>query len=233
MIVPQKHAVARLLDALPGLNARWDRRTVVRLLAAIDLDRTSPVGAEIDAMLGQRVSECRDFFTLRGVRPRRSTVLRMAGRSLAADPDQIARLDAVVPDTGAMILFALSQQIETWAITGGAASAVQPILRNPLALQPATLGVGQQGERRADQSQGQDQAAQSSDPAADGAVARIAQSRSEHRREDQGQHPYRAHPRLQRSVRAQQRASLAEAARPAGVLTCAPDFEPPLMGAER
>ncbi len=69
-------------------------------------------------MLCQRVSECRDFFALRGVRPRRPTVLTMAGRSLAADREEIARLDAITPGMGFALLRAISQLIEAWAGTG-------------------------------------------------------------------------------------------------------------------
>jgi hypothetical protein len=68
-------------------------------------------------MLCQRVSECRDFFTLRGVHVRRRTVLQMAGRSLAADRGEIARLDAIAPGMGFALLGAISQLIE--ALAGG------------------------------------------------------------------------------------------------------------------
>ena len=107
-----------LLASLPWRDTPRDSRAVTMLLATADLDCTTELGATLEAMLCQRVSECRDFFTLRGVHPRRPTVLQMAGRSLVADREEIARLDAIAPGSGFALLRAISQLIEAWA--GGA-----------------------------------------------------------------------------------------------------------------
>jgi hypothetical protein len=45
------------------------------------------------------------------------------GRSLAADRDQIARIDAFAPGFGQSLLRALSRMIEQWATTGHLAMA--------------------------------------------------------------------------------------------------------------
>lgn len=112
-----------LLGSLPWRTARRDANAVVRLLDHAELERESALRLELEAMFHQRVSECRDFFVLRGVRPRRPTVMQMAGRSLAADRDQIARLDEITPGMGFALLRALSQLIESWAKTGTMALA--------------------------------------------------------------------------------------------------------------
>jgi hypothetical protein len=112
-----------LLATRPGRAAPRDSRAVAKLLATAELDRTTELGATVEAMLCQRVSECRDFFALRGVRPRRPTVLAMAGRSLAADREEIARLDTLTPGMGFALLRAISQLIEVWAGTGRMAVA--------------------------------------------------------------------------------------------------------------
>jgi hypothetical protein len=106
---------ATLLARLPWRDTPRDTRAVTRLLATADLDRTTELGVAVEAMLCLRVSECRDFFTLRGVHPRRPTVLQMAGRSLAADREEIARLDTIAPGMGFALLRAISQLIEAWA----------------------------------------------------------------------------------------------------------------------
>ncbi|HEY8003696.1 MAG TPA: hypothetical protein VIE16_05675 [Phenylobacterium sp.] len=104
-----------LLARLPWRTERRDTRAVARLLDCAELAPATALRVEVEAMFCQRVSECRDFFTLRGVRPRRPTVLQMAGRSLAADHQQIERLDRLAPGMGFALLRALSQLIETWA----------------------------------------------------------------------------------------------------------------------
>jgi hypothetical protein len=114
-----RHTSSTLLANLPWRTTTRDTRAVNRLLATAEIDRTTELGATVEAMLCQRVSECRDFFTLRGVRPRRPTVLRMAGRSLAADREEIARLDAVAPGMGFALLNAISRLIEVRAGSGG------------------------------------------------------------------------------------------------------------------
>jgi hypothetical protein len=111
------HPSSTLLANLPWRDTPRDSRAVTRLLATAELDRTTELGATLEAMLCQRVSECRDFFTLRGVHARRRTVLQMAGRSLAADRGEIARLDAIAPGMGFALLGAISQLIE--ALAGG------------------------------------------------------------------------------------------------------------------
>lgn len=113
---PQVYAAPKgVLANLPWRTVRRDTRAVARLLDCAELEPASALRVEVEAMLCQRVSECRDFFVLRGVRPRRPTVLQMAGRSLAADHQQIERLDRVAPGMGFALLRALSQLIETWA----------------------------------------------------------------------------------------------------------------------
>ena len=107
-----------LLASLPWRTARRDERAVVKLLDRAELERQSALRLALEAMFHERVSECRDFFVLRGVRPRRPTVLQMAGRSLATDRDQIARLDEITPGMGFALLRALSQLIESWAKSG-------------------------------------------------------------------------------------------------------------------
>ena len=107
-----------LLGSLPWRTARRDLRAVGKLLDRAELERESALRVELEAMFRQRVSECRDFFVLRGVRARRPTVLQMAGRSLAVDREQIARLDRLTPGMGSALLAALSQLIENWAKNG-------------------------------------------------------------------------------------------------------------------
>lgn len=116
-------ATTARLAALPWNTTRKDRRQVTRLLAHVDLDPTTELGAALEAMLQARVSECRDFFALRGVRARPLTVMQMAGRSLAADRDQIARLETITPGFGQALLRALSRMIERWATTGELSAA--------------------------------------------------------------------------------------------------------------
>jgi hypothetical protein len=120
---PLRLTSSTLLANLPWRAMPRDGRAVNRLLATAEVDRTTELGATVEAMLCQRVSECRDFFTLRGVRPRRPTVLQMAGRSLAADREEIARLDAIAPGMGFALLSAISRLIEVWAGSGGKLSA--------------------------------------------------------------------------------------------------------------
>jgi hypothetical protein len=118
MTASSAHLVSpTFLGGLPWRDTPRDTRAVTRLLATAELDRTTELGATLEAMLCLRVSECRDFFTLRGVHPRRPTVLQMAGRSLAADREEIARLDAIAPGMGFALLRAISQLIE--ALAGG------------------------------------------------------------------------------------------------------------------
>jgi hypothetical protein len=115
MTAPVPLPASTLVARLPWRATPRDARAVTRLLATAELDRSTELGAALEAMLCQRVSECRDFFHLRGVRPRRPTVLQMAGRSLAADRTEIARLDAIAPGMGFALLRAISQLIEAWA----------------------------------------------------------------------------------------------------------------------
>lgn len=111
-------AAAGFLDDFLRRTSRRDKRAVAKLLDCAELDRKTELGAKLEAMLCQRVSECRDFFALRGVRARRRTVLQMAGRSLAADREEIARLELITPGKAPALLRALSQLIESWARTG-------------------------------------------------------------------------------------------------------------------
>jgi hypothetical protein len=107
-----------LLASLPWRTARRDRRAVRTLLNNAEIEHDSALGGELHDMLVERISECRDFFALRGVRTRTPTVLQMAGRSLAADREQAARLEVVVPGYGAPLLNAISQLIGKAAVRG-------------------------------------------------------------------------------------------------------------------
>jgi hypothetical protein len=109
---------AGLLASLPWRAARRDHRAVLLLLTNAEIEHDSALGGELHDMLVERISECRDFFALRGVRTRTPTVLQMAGRSLAADEQQAARLQAVVPGYGGPLLNAISQLIEKAAVGG-------------------------------------------------------------------------------------------------------------------
>ncbi|HEX5264295.1 MAG TPA: hypothetical protein VFW13_12255 [Phenylobacterium sp.] len=120
---PQQTVAATLLDTLHWRTAQRDDRMVAKLLDVAELDRTTELRAQLEAMLCERVSECRDLFALRGVRPQRPTVLQMAGRSLARDREQIARINQLTPGMGPALLRAISQLIEAWAGSGKLALA--------------------------------------------------------------------------------------------------------------
>lgn len=109
---------AGLLATLPWRTARRDRRAVLTLLLNAEIEHDSVLGGELLDMLVERISDCRDFFALRGVRTRTPTALQMAGRSLAADGEQAIRLEAVVPGYGQPLLHAISQLIEKAAVRG-------------------------------------------------------------------------------------------------------------------
>lgn len=109
---------AAKLDALPWRSTPRDMRQASKILAHADLDTATPLGAALEQMLHARVAECRDLFRLRGVRARRTSVMQLAGRSLAADPEQILRLECLAPGFGEALLRALSRKIEAWAATG-------------------------------------------------------------------------------------------------------------------
>lgn len=111
-------ATAAKLDALPWRSTQRDMRQATKILAHADLDTTTPLGAALEEMLQARVAECRDLFRLRGVRARRTSVIQLAGRSLAADQEQIARIETLAPGFGQPLLRALSRKIEGWAQTG-------------------------------------------------------------------------------------------------------------------
>ena len=108
---------------LPWSGTRRDMRQTTKLLACADLATSTELGAAVQSMLFERTRECRDLFAARGVNARRLTVLQLAGRSLAADRDQIARIDAIAPGFGQSLLRALSRMIEQWAATGQLAMA--------------------------------------------------------------------------------------------------------------
>jgi hypothetical protein len=82
----------RIEAALDRHALRW--RLAARRLLGV---RAS---AELEALLRQRVSEARDLFAQRGVRPRRDSVLDLAGRSIAADFAAIARIHSLVARIG-------------------------------------------------------------------------------------------------------------------------------------
>lgn len=115
---PQQSAADNLLDTLHWRTVQRDDRMVAKLLDVAELDRRTELRIQLEAMLCERVSECRDLFALRGVRPQRPTVLQMAGRSLAADREQIARINSLTPGMGSPLLRAISQLIEAWAGSG-------------------------------------------------------------------------------------------------------------------
>ena len=103
----------RTLVHLPyTLAARRDAKAVTGLLQAAGLDLDSPVGHELFEMLHQRTLDCRDFFALRGGCTRRATLLVMAGRSLAEDPIEAARLTALTAGRGRALLSMISLLIE-------------------------------------------------------------------------------------------------------------------------
>lgn len=72
----QATAATGLLANLPWRTARRDGRVVTRLLDHAELERDTALRGELEAMFRQRVSECRDFFVLRGVRARRRPCCR-------------------------------------------------------------------------------------------------------------------------------------------------------------
>jgi hypothetical protein len=85
-----------------------DDRMVSRLLKVAGLCTESELGAEIDALLRQRMSDCRDLFALRGVRrPRRLTVLRLTGRRLGQDADCVERMASLSAEHGPTLLQAV------------------------------------------------------------------------------------------------------------------------------
>jgi len=118
MIFALNATTAAKLDALPWRSTRRDMRQATKILAHAELDTTTALGAALEDMLHARVAECRDLFRLRGVRARRTSVMQLAGRSLAADREQIARIETLAPGFGQALLGALSRKIEAWAQTG-------------------------------------------------------------------------------------------------------------------
>ncbi|HEX5264504.1 MAG TPA: hypothetical protein VFW13_13310 [Phenylobacterium sp.] len=94
------------------LTARRDARAVAELLDTAEIDRTSPLGVELAELLQRQIMDWRDFFTARGVRMRRSTLMVLTGRSIADDAAAIARLDAVTGRHGRMLLRSFSMLIE-------------------------------------------------------------------------------------------------------------------------
>lgn len=91
-------SVSNIFGVIYRSTRRADDRMISRLLALAGLCPLSPLSVEIDAMLRQRMSDCRDLLVLRGVRPQRLTVLQLVGRRVSQDAEcfeQIARLSAV------------------------------------------------------------------------------------------------------------------------------------------
>jgi hypothetical protein len=87
---------------------RADDRMVSRLLKVAGLCTESELGVEIDALLRQRMSDCRDLFALRGVRwPRRLTVLRLAACRLGQDADCVERMASLSAEHGPTLLQAV------------------------------------------------------------------------------------------------------------------------------
>lgn len=107
-----------LFPALPWGNTRRDARAACRLLTHAGIDQTSALGVQISAVLIQRVSDCRDFFVLRGARTCSQTVLRMAARSLAGDRHEATRLDVNAAGQGQILLRSLSNLAEQIARSG-------------------------------------------------------------------------------------------------------------------
>ncbi|WP_309605544.1 hypothetical protein [Phenylobacterium sp.] len=104
-----------LLGALPWRTKVGDRRAVRKLLIVAGIDPRGALARDLLPVLSQRVSDCRDLFVLRGVRTRRRSVLQMAGRALASDAEQIAKLDALTNGMAGALLRALSDLIEVRA----------------------------------------------------------------------------------------------------------------------
>jgi hypothetical protein len=87
---------------------RADDTLVARLLEVAGVCRKTELGGELDAILRQGMSDCRDLFVLRGVRrPKRLTVLRLAARSIGQDRDCAARLEGISPGQAASLLRAV------------------------------------------------------------------------------------------------------------------------------
>ena len=140
----QPMPAAVLIANLPWRTAPRDRREVRKILAEASLDALTPLGGELLDMLYARVSDCRDLFVLRGVHPKRHSVLQLAGRSLATDETQVARLDGLAGGNGRALLSLLSNLIElraghparpqAKAVTGDAPAASKLVAKAPVAM---------------------------------------------------------------------------------------------------
>jgi hypothetical protein len=111
---------------------RADDRVVTKLLQLAELPATTPLGLQVETLLRQRMGECRDLFVQRGVKhPQRMTVLRLAGRSIAADAACAAQLPTPSQAHSKMLLRAICVLIERVGESGFPAiskPAVQPAI---------------------------------------------------------------------------------------------------------
>jgi hypothetical protein len=94
------------------LTVRRDSKAILEVLEAAGLGPDTRLGEELHALVLQRAGDCRDLFALRGVRTRRPTALVMASRTLAADPTEARRLDAMTGGRGGDLLLAVAQLVE-------------------------------------------------------------------------------------------------------------------------
>jgi hypothetical protein len=117
---PQLNPILSLYACLPWGLVQLDQSAVRNSLNLAQIGPGAALGAALTEALGQRMRECRDFTSLRGVHAKRGTVLQMAGRSLARDDAQIARFDLLTEGRGAALLQALAGFID--AQSSGAAT---------------------------------------------------------------------------------------------------------------
>jgi hypothetical protein len=139
---------------LPHLSVRRaDDRVVRKLLQLAELPPTTALGLQVESLLRQRMGECRDLFVQRGVkRPKRMTVLRLAGRSIAADAACAAQLPTPSPAHSKMLLRALCVLIERVGQSGF--PATQKPAARPVAASAPKLAVATRSHARREPSHG-------------------------------------------------------------------------------
>jgi hypothetical protein len=149
---------------------RADDALIAKLLEVAGVCRKTELGGELDAILRQGMSDCRDLFVLRGVRrPRRMTVLRLAARSLGEDRDCAGRLESISPGHAGDLLRGICLLMDTVGRAGfppkkvyealGRKPAPAPIVVETEALTLAVAEVGVVGLKEANRALHQDEAA--------------------------------------------------------------------------
>jgi hypothetical protein len=163
------------LRAIFHLSYRSTRRAddtlIAKLLGVAGVCRKTELGAELDAILRQGMSDCRDLFVLRGVRrPKRMTVLRLAARSIGQDQEQAGRLEGISPGQAEVLLRAVCLLMDTIGRTGfppksvsdapvrEAAPALKPVVIEPEALAFAAAEIGIIGLKEANRALRQEKA---------------------------------------------------------------------------